>query len=123
VENLVALAAALLERDDRAAAEGAANAALAVDPKQRDAWIVLGTALAKQNRHERALVCFEQVLALEPNDLASHVAMGELYLDLGAYNQAASSLEKAMSLDPEGKNPAGRRARAIVSKTLSRLKK
>jgi Tfp pilus assembly protein PilF len=123
VENLVALAAALLERDDLAAAEGAANAALAVDPKQRDAWIVLGTALAKQNRHERALVCFEQVLALEPNDLASHVAMGELYLDLGAYNQAASSLEKAMSLDPEGKNPAGRRARAIVSKTLSRLKK
>ena len=36
---------------------------------------------------------------------------------------AAQALKQALLLDPEAKHPAGRRARAIVGRTVSRLKK
>lgn len=118
----VALAAKLLEDGELVAAEGAAEAALALAASTHDAWVVLGTAHARQRKHERAVVCFEQAVAIDPKDVGSYVDLGESLLELGAYARAAAALDKAMSLDPAAEHPSGRRARAIVAKTLSKLR-
>jgi Tfp pilus assembly protein PilF len=122
VRRLVGLAAKLCQGGDFIAAEGAAEAALLMTPTEHDAWVVLGTAHARQGHHERAVRCFEQAIALAPNDVASHTDLGELLLELGAYSRAAAALERAMELDPKAEHPSGRRARAIVAKTLTKLR-
>ncbi|MCC6806646.1 MAG: tetratricopeptide repeat protein [Deltaproteobacteria bacterium] len=122
VKRFVALAAKLVKEDELVAAEGAAEAALAIAPAAHDAWVVLGTVHARKKRHERAVVCFEQAIALDPTDVASHVDLGELLLELGAYARASAALDRAMTLDPKAAHPSGRRARAIVAKTLSKLR-
>jgi len=120
--DLAAIGAALLNEGELVGAEGAAEAAVLLDPNAHDAWVVLGAALAKQNKHEQAVGCFERAIALDPKDVASHTSLGELLIELGAYRRAADTLKIAKELDPTAAHPSGRRARALVGKTLSTLK-
>lgn len=121
-ESLMRLSQGYLAHGDLVAAMGAAEAAVALAPKQPTGWAALGVVLAKQDRHERAVACFEAAVALDPKDVASFTCMGELLIELGAYTQACSALENACRLDPKAQHPMGRRARALIAKTLATLK-
>lgn len=103
-------------------AEASAEAAAALDPDRHEAHVLHAVALAKQDKHERAIEAFERAVALQPGDVASLTNMGELLLELGAYQQAAGVLRRAMSADPKAEHPSGRRARSLVAKTLGKLK-
>jgi cytochrome c-type biogenesis protein CcmH/NrfG len=114
-------AKALLNHQDEAA-EAAALAITAYDPKRARAWIMLGVSRAKMKRFSEAVPCFIHALELDALDVATWVDLGEAYISILDYTQAAKALQQAITLDPNAQHPAGRRARAIVGRTVQKLK-
>jgi cytochrome c-type biogenesis protein CcmH/NrfG len=119
----MSLAAYYVEKDDLNAAQAAAEAAVACDGANLDALQTLGVVLAKSKEFTRAAVCFERVVAKRPDDIAQWTNLGECYLSASRYTEAANAFRKAMELDPKSEHAAGRRARAIVARTLVKLQK
>ncbi|MCC6806645.1 MAG: hypothetical protein IT381_04420 [Deltaproteobacteria bacterium] len=122
-QALTKLAAHLLAEKDPAAAEGAAEAAATLDPRSFDAWFVLAVARARQEDRAGAVFAYLQALEIVPGHIGCWTDLGELYIALLDYKRAAAALRQAMMLDPHALNPAGRRARAVAGKTMTRLKK
>ncbi len=60
-----------------------------------------GLCLAKLGRHEEALPFLEAAVALEEKQATTHSLLGKIYYDLGKFDEAAESLEKALKLRPE----------------------
>lgn len=121
--KLVRIAAAFAADQDWEAAEGAAELAAACDPQSFEAWSTLGALRARQKNYERAIPCYVKALELAPNDIQSWTDLGELFTLMMDYEKAAAALRQAMTLDPKAEHPGGRRARAIVGRTLALLKK
>lgn len=121
--RFVALAAQYLEKDEVESAQSAAEAAVACDPNSMDAMASLGVTLAKNKEFSRAVVCFERVVQQRPSDIAQWTNLGECYLATLKYSEAATAFRHAMELDPASEHPQGRRARAIVARTLMKLQK
>jgi len=53
-----------------------------------------------RRQHESAIVDAEKALALEPNDIMSHLAMGRALIYAGRPQEATNFIKKAMLLDP-----------------------
>ena len=53
-----------------------------------------------RRQHESAVVEAEKALAIEPNDITNHLAIGRSLIYAGRPNEAASFIKKAMLLDP-----------------------
>ncbi len=43
----------------------------------------------------------KQLLALDPDDAALHLALGQAYIDAGRFAEAVTSLERAVALNPQ----------------------
>jgi cytochrome c-type biogenesis protein CcmH/NrfG len=114
-------AAACLGEGDFQGAEIAAKAAIAADRESFEAWAILGVSFAKQKYFRLAAECFERALALRPNDVESWVWLGESMISMLDYEGAATALRRALQLDPQATHPAGRRARAVVGRTIRKL--
>ncbi len=121
--RFVQMASALVQSEDLEAAEGAAELATIADPQHADAWLTLGIVRARRNEYTRAIPDYIRALELRPDDVSSWCDLGELYTLMGDYQKAAAALRQAMVLDPNADHPAGRRARAIVGRSLARLAK
>ena len=117
------LSAAFVNENDLEAAEGAAEFAVAADKASFDAWLMLGVCRARKKNYEPAVPCYVKALELRPDDVAAWCDLGELFTLMMDYDRAAAALRQAMTLDPNADHPSGRRARAIVGRTLAMLKK
>ena len=51
-----------------------------------------------RHRESRAIQCFNEVLAINPNDTAAYVELGDLYERTGDKESARASLQRALSL-------------------------
>ncbi|MCC6807691.1 MAG: tetratricopeptide repeat protein [Deltaproteobacteria bacterium] len=121
--KLASLAHAVAADGDFGAAQAAAQMATTADPKCFDAWVMLGLAHAKQNKPSRAAPCFVKALELRPDDVACWTDLGECLTMLMDYPRAAAAFRQAMLLDPNADHPSGRRARAVVGRTIALLRK
>ena len=122
-DKYLALARTLFHAEDFAGAQGAASVAAACDPKRFEAWVLMAIALRKQESWERAAEAFLQALALAPDSLECWTDLGETYLEIPNYAAAAAALHQAVVLDPDSAHPSGRRARALVGRTITLLNK
>jgi len=120
--RLARLAAAFHGAQDFPAAEAAAELAAECRPDLFEAWALLGAARAKQKKLAEAEPAYERALSLRPNDITSLTDLGEVQVQLMAYDKAAAHLRKALELDPTATHPSGRRARAVIGRTLALLK-
>lgn len=59
--------------------------------------------LMMQERRKDAITYFDQVLAKDPNHLAAHVNMGNVYLREGMRSRAQASFQKALKIAPDDK--------------------
>jgi tetratricopeptide (TPR) repeat protein len=94
------LAIALLHAGKLAEAEKAAEAAREADPRAPQPPYVLGLAARADNRAEAAAAAFEQVLALDPDDLGARVNLGQLYMQQRRYDEAATLFRAAVETEP-----------------------
>ncbi|MEO6582017.1 MAG: hypothetical protein ABIN68_04320 [Sphingomicrobium sp.] len=84
------------------AADDALETALAVDPRNRAAFVVLARVAQKQKLFGKAIRFTNKALALEPGDRDALAVQGEAMVELGAVPRARDNLAKLQKLCPSG---------------------
>ena len=113
---------ALLEQGEVARKAGnftAANdlleSALAIDPRNRAAFITLGRVAQAQMLPGKAIRMYREALALEPNDVAALAGQGEAMVQKGAVERAKANLARIKTLCKTACAPATTLA-AVIAK-------
>ena len=83
-------------------ADDALEAALAVDPRNRAAFVALARVALKQKLFAQAIRFTRKALALEPNDADALAVQGEAMVELGAVARANENLARLQKLCPSG---------------------
>lgn len=79
-------------------AENALETALAVDPRNRWAYIEIARVADRQRLYGKAIRMTNKALAMEPNDPDAIAVQGEAMVELGAIARAQENLRKLQSL-------------------------
>ena len=93
-----------------------------MDPLNPYPSAILGSMFQQEGKCEEAIASFTTSLQIYPEDIHTLTNRGECYLNLGKFPEAAEDLKKAITLDPDQKNPAANRARLLAALTLEGLK-
>lgn len=72
--------------------------ALAVDPKNRQAYLGLARVAQSLKLPGKAIKFYGEALALEPNDVNALAGQGEAYVERGAVERARRNLERVRTL-------------------------
>ena len=83
-------------------ADDVLETALAVDPRNRAAFVVMARVAQKQKLFGQAIRFTNKALALEPRDRDALVVQGEAMVELGALPRAKDNLVKLQKLCPSG---------------------
>jgi tetratricopeptide (TPR) repeat protein len=83
-------------------ADDALETALAVDPRNRAAFVVMARVAQKQKLFGQAIRFTNKALALEPRDRDALAVQGEAMVELGAVPRARDNLVKLQKLCPSG---------------------
>src|ERR1044071_5684103 len=83
-------------------AEDVLETALAVDPRNRWAFVDLARVAEKQQLFGKAVRMANKALAIEPNDPDAIAVQGEAMVELGATARAQANLQKLQTLCPKG---------------------
>jgi tetratricopeptide (TPR) repeat protein len=83
-------------------ATNALETALAVDPRNRAAFVALARVAEKEKLFGKAIRLTNKALLLEPNDLNAIAVQGEAMVELGATAKAQANLQKLKGLCPQG---------------------
>ena len=75
--------------------------AVRLKPTMAEARLALASALREQKRFGESADAFRSYLELQPNDWRGHVSLGMVSGELGAWDAACASLEKAAQLAPD----------------------
>jgi len=79
-------------------AENALETALAVDPRNRWAYVDLARVAEKQHLFGKAVRMTDKALLIEPNDPAAIAVQGEAMVEMGATARAQENLQKLQSI-------------------------
>ena len=93
---------ALLAQGKLVEADDALETALAVDPRNREAYLVMARVAQKQKLYGQAIRFTNRALTLEPNDKRALAIQGEAMVELGAVARARTNLERLQKLCPSG---------------------
>ncbi len=103
----------LLAAGKFAEADDVLETALAVDPRNRTAFITMARVAQKQKLYGQAIRFTNKALALEPADREALAVQGEAMVELGAVARAKANLEKLQKLCPSGCDQATALSSAI----------
>ena len=93
---------ALLAKGKFVEADDVLEASLAVDPRNRTAFVIMARVAQKQRLYGQAIRFTNKALAQEPNDLDALAVQGEAMVELGAVPRARDNLAKLQKLCPSG---------------------
>ena len=79
-------------------ATDALESALAVDPKNRSAFLALADVAKKQGLPGKAIRLYREALLIEPNDVVALAGQGEALVAKGAVTKAKENLAKVKTL-------------------------
>ncbi|MBV9841285.1 MAG: tetratricopeptide repeat protein [Sphingomonadaceae bacterium] len=94
-------------------AEDLIETALAVDPRNRAAYVTLGRASQQQGLPGKAIRYYKDALDLEPNDVTALSAEGDALVQRGAVDRARANLARIRTLCKAECAPATTLAAAI----------
>jgi Tfp pilus assembly protein PilF len=83
-------------------AEDTLETSLAVDPRNRSAFVDLARVAEKQHLFGKAIRMTNKALALEPNDPDAIAVQGEAMVELGATARAQANLQKLQTICVKG---------------------
>ena len=78
------------------------EASLAVDPRNRWAYVEAARVAEKQKLYGKAIRLTNKALAMEPNDLDALAVQGEAMVEMGAVARAQSNLQKIKTICTKG---------------------
>ena len=79
-------------------AEDVLETALAVDPRNRGAFVDIARVAEKQHLYGKAIRMTNKALLLEPNDADAIAVQGEAMVELGATARAQANLQKLQTI-------------------------
>lgn len=79
-------------------AEDLLETALAVDPRNRSAFVDIARIAEKQHLYGKAIQMTNKALILEPNDADALAVQGEAMVDMGAIARAQANLQKLQTI-------------------------
>jgi Tfp pilus assembly protein PilF len=79
-------------------AEDALETALAVDPRNRDAFVDMGRVAERQHLFGKAIRMTNKALEMEPNDPNAIAIQGVAMVEMGATARAQANLEKLQTI-------------------------
>jgi type III secretion system low calcium response chaperone LcrH/SycD len=82
---------------------------------------MLGAVYQQLDMKEEAAEEYTIAIELDGDNLHAHVNRGELLLQNGEFDKALDDLKKAIELDPDGRDAAGVRARALAMATANAM--
>ena len=82
---------------------------------------MLGAVYQSLDMQEEALEEYTLAIEMDEEHINSYVNRAEILLQNGHFDRALADLKKAVELDPDGKDPAGLRARALSTATANAL--
>ncbi|HJQ17579.1 MAG TPA: tetratricopeptide repeat protein [Allosphingosinicella sp.] len=91
------------------------ESALAVDPRNRGAYVGLARVALAQKLPGKAVKLYSEALALEPNDLNALSGQGEALVERGAVERAKQNLERIKGLC-KGSCPQATTLAAVIAK-------
>lgn len=80
------------------AANDALESALAVDPRNRQAFVVLAEVAKRQGLPGKAIRFYREALLIEPNDVVALAGQGEALVAKGAVTKARENLARVKTL-------------------------
>jgi Tfp pilus assembly protein PilF len=89
--------------------------ALAVDPRNRQAFVGLARVAQAQKLPGKAIKLYNEALKLEPNDVSAIAAQGEAMVQRGAVERAKRNLERVKTLC-KGPCPQATNLAAVIAK-------
>ena len=98
--QLIAQGLDAIAREDLPAAESAARAVHAIDPKHPDASHILALVGLLREDHSGALDACDRAIAVLPSHAPFHVSRARALLGLGRHADAERSVRHALALDP-----------------------
>jgi tetratricopeptide (TPR) repeat protein len=93
---------ALLSAGKLEAAEDSLETSLAVDPRNRWAFVDLARVAEKQHLFGKAIRMTNKALLIEPNDVDAIAVQGEAMVELGAIAKAQANLQKLQGICKQG---------------------
>jgi Tfp pilus assembly protein PilF len=97
-------------------ATDALESALAVDPRNREAFVALAEIARTRDLPGKAIRFYHEALALEPNDVATLRGQGEAMVQKGAVEKAKENLAKIRTLCGAGACNDGTLLAAAIAK-------
>jgi len=111
---LLAQGQSALKAGNLNAANDALETALAIDPRNRGAFVTLGRVAQAQQLPGKAIRMYFEALSLEPNDVNALSAQGEAMVQKGAVERARANLVRVRTLCKGECAPATQLAAAIA---------
>jgi len=111
---LLAEGQAALRAGDLEKANDTLETALAIDPRNRAAFVALGRVAQAQQLPGKAIRMYFEALSLEPNDVNALSAQGEAMVQKGAVERARANLARVKALCKAECAPAVQLAAAIA---------
>lgn len=90
--------------------------ALAVDPRNRGAYLVLGRIAQAQRLPGKAVRLYGDALKLEPNDINALTGQGEAFVQRGAVERARSNLARVRTLCASNPCPQAQLLAAVIER-------
>lgn len=122
-DQIDARSLALLEKGKAARAAGnlqgatdLIETALAVDPRNRQGFVVLAEVARAQKLNGKAIRLYREALLLEPNDVGALKGQGEALVAKGAVLRAKENLAKIKTLCASKACPEGTSLAAVIAK-------
>ncbi len=106
---------ALTEAGQYGPAIDALETALAVDPRNRAAYVALARVAQGQKLPGKAIRLYSEALKLEPNDVSALAGQGEALVQRGAVERAKRNLEK-LKTACKGPCPQATTLAAVIAK-------
>lgn len=92
---------ALFQAGQHDAARNTARQAARANPAFADLCLLLGNLYAGADQPDRAMACYEDRLALDPNHAQAHYFLGEVFQKLGRPHDAIAHYRKALEAQPD----------------------
>ena len=115
MEALALLGFQLYEQGKAADAESIFNGLIALDSQLYYGYAGLGALSLAQEKLDEALRWLTRAAELNPEDPTVHANLGEAFLRLAKFEEAAGEFQKALALDPAADDPGANRARAMLN--------
>jgi tetratricopeptide (TPR) repeat protein len=94
------LSIALFNVPDLPAAQRQAQTAATLAPEAPQPYYILGLIAKLQSRLDEALIAFQRVLKIDPNDVGTNINVGQIYAQQRKYPEAIAAFRVALATEP-----------------------